>query len=120
MADAIFLWLVMFASAKTHRKLALAFLDLVSNHSNRAGNPALRVNHRNLAEFQCFVQTRSLKVDCRTHFYPLSPRGIGPPPIFAIIFCSLPIFFIICCIWVKRLSRLFNSATVTPLPLAMR
>ena len=46
--------------------------------------------------------------------------GLGAPPIFAIIFWNLPIFFIICCICPKRLRRLFNSATPTPLPLAIR
>ena len=43
-----------------------------------------------------------------------------PPPIFVIIFENLPIFFIICCIWLKRLSSVLSSATLTPLPLAMR
>ena len=43
-----------------------------------------------------------------------------PPPILVIIFWNLPIFFIICCIWPKRLSILFNAATVVPLPAAMK
>ena len=42
------------------------------------------------------------------------------PPIFAIIFENLPIFFIICCIWPNLFSIVFNSVTLTPLPLAMR
>ncbi len=44
----------------------------------------------------------------------------APPPILAIMRWNLPIFFIICCIWAKRLSMVFNSVTVTPLPLATR
>ena len=38
----------------------------------------------------------------------------------AIIFWNLPIFFIICCICENSFSSVFNSATVTPLPLAIR
>lgn len=43
-----------------------------------------------------------------------------PPPIFAIIFWNLPIFFIICCIWANLLSMVLSSVTETPLPLAIR
>ena len=43
-----------------------------------------------------------------------------PPPILAIIFDILPIFFIIVCIWKNLFSIVFNSVTVTPLPAAMR
>jgi hypothetical protein len=43
-----------------------------------------------------------------------------PPPMRAIIFENLPIFFIICCICANLFSIVFNSATVVPLPLAMR
>lgn len=43
-----------------------------------------------------------------------------PPPIRAIIFWNLPIFFIICCICANLLSMVFRAVTLTPLPLAMR
>ena len=43
-----------------------------------------------------------------------------PPPMRAIIFENLPIFFIICCIWPNLFSIVFSSVTLTPLPLAMR
>ena len=43
-----------------------------------------------------------------------------PPPMRAIIFWNLPIFFIICCICPNLFSIVFNSVTLTPLPLAMR
>src|SRR5207247_9701084 len=54
-----------------------------------------------------------------TENYHRNCPGFGPP-IFAIIRWNLPIFFIICCIWLKRLSNVFSSVTVTPLPLAIR
>ncbi len=65
------------------------------------------------------------------HFFPhppgprYRPNGMlgiegSLPPNLLIIFCIFPNFFIICCISSKRLSRVFTSATVTPLPLAMR
>ena len=42
------------------------------------------------------------------------------PPIRAIIFWNLPIFFIICCICANLLSIVLSSVTETPLPFAMR
>ena len=41
--------------------------------------------------------------------------GIAPP-ILAIIFDILPIFFIIVCIWKNLFSIVFNSVTLTPPP----
>ena len=50
----------------------------------------------------------------------LRSKLAGPPPIRAIIFWNLPIFFIICCIWANLFSIVFNSVTETPLPFAIR
>jgi len=47
-------------------------------------------------------------------------RPAAAPPIRAIIFVNLPIFFIICCIWANLFSIVLSSVTLTPLPLAMR
>src|ERR1051326_8818875 len=44
----------------------------------------------------------------------------NPPPMRIIIFLNLPIFFIACCVWLNLFNSVFNSATLTPLPLAMR
>src|ERR1700690_1806525 len=63
-----------------------------------------------------------------TKMSPLTGLGIfhrrnipgRPPPILAIIFWNLPIFFIICCISPNLFSIVFSSVTLTPLPLAMR
>ena len=41
------------------------------------------------------------------------------PPILAIIFWNLPIFFINFCISPKRMRRLFSAETVVPLQVAM-
>jgi len=39
-----------------------------------------------------------------------------PPPMRAIIFDILPIFFIIVCIWKNLFNIVFSSVTLTPLP----
>jgi hypothetical protein len=37
----------------------------------------------------------------------------------SIIFRILPVFFIICCIWLKRFIRVLTSDTAAPFPLAI-
>src|ERR1700677_2236610 len=70
---------------------------------------------------ESFIQAFRQLDGYRAEDFPqgLNMRGSAPPP-FIIIFCSLPIFFIICCIWPNLFSIVFRSETRTPLPLAMR
>lgn len=87
----------------------------VHAHLLQGGLPALRFQAHDFPLCGLFTETVWAPA-CAMTTHP----GSRPPPIFANIFWNLPIFFIICCICANLFNMVFNSATFTPLPFAMR